>query len=133
MELNGALLESIEETHPGGVSVIRLTIAGKRIVLMTDCTITEHNRDTLLSFCKNCDLLLCDGQYSDEEWPTHSGFGHNSWNMAARFARESGAKLARILHHDPTHTDEILDEARKQVREVFPACDLTFDGEEIVL
>ena len=133
MELNGALLESIEGTHPGGVSVIRLTIAGKRIVLMTDCTITEHNRDTLLSFCKDCDLLLCDGQYSDEEWPTHSGFGHNSWNMAARFARECGAKLARILHHDPTHTDEILDEARKQIREVFPACDLTFDGEEIVL
>lgn len=131
--LRDVIIESEEHAHPGGVSVIRLTIDGKRIVFMTDCTITDENRDQLTSFCQGCDLLFCDGQYSDEEWLARSGFGHNSWNMAARFARDCGAKLTRILHHDPTHSDDILDTAHRQVTGICPNCDIACDGEEIVL
>lgn len=131
--INGALIERLEGNHPGGVSVLRLTVGGKRIVLMTDCTITEDNRDELLSFCHDCDLLLCDGQYSDEEWPSRAAFGHNTWNAAARFARDCGAKLTKILHHDPTHADDILDAACLQVNAICPTCSLACDGEEITL
>lgn len=129
----GIQVETMEGNHPGGVSVLRLTIGEKRIVLMTDCTITRENRDKLLNFCRNCDLLLCDGQYSDEEWLTRSSFGHNTWNEAARFARDCGAKCTRILHHDPTHSDEILDTANTQVQMICSACALAFDGEEMTL
>lgn len=129
----GMEIETMEGTHPGGVSVFRLTIGEKRIVYMTDCTITEENREALLSFCRDCDLFLCDGQYSDEEWPARSAFGHNPWSEAARFARQCGAKRARILHHDPMHTDEILDTASAQVSAIYPACTLAFDGEELLL
>lgn len=129
----GMEIETMEGNHPGGVSIFRLTMGGKRIVYMTDCTITEENRENLLAFASDCDLLLCDGQYSDEEWPARSGFGHNPWNEAARFAQQCGAKRARILHHDPLHTDKILDTANVQVRAICPACTLAFDGEEILL
>ena len=131
--LDGALVESLEGNHPGGITILRLTVGGKKIVLLTDCTITEENRAELLDFCRGCDLLLCDGQYSDEEWPTRSAFGHNTWGEAARFALQCGAKLVRILHHDPTHTDDILDAARAQVSTICPACDLARAGEEITL
>jgi len=129
----GTEIEFMEGNHPGGVSVFRLTIGEKRIVYMTDCTITEENREPLLAFSRDCDLLLCDGQYSDGEWPTRSTFGHNPWSEAARFAKECGAKRARILHHDPMHTDETLDKANAQVNSICPACTLAFDGEEISL
>lgn len=129
----GFEIDTMEGNHPGGISVFRLTSCGKRIVLMTDCTITEQNRAALLSFTRNCDLLLCDGQYSDEEWPTRSVFGHNTWNEAARFARDCGAKCTRILHHDPMHTDEILNTANTQVSQICPTCRLAFDREELFL
>ena len=130
---SGTEIETMEGAHPGGVSILRLTIGEKRIVFMTDCTITSENRNKLLTFCRNCDILLCDGQYSDEEWPTRSAFGHNTWNEAARFARDCGAKCARIVHHDPAHSDETLDNANKQVRMICAACALAFDGEEMTL
>ena len=133
ININGTLIENLEENHPGGVSILRMTVCGKRIVLMTDCTISKDNRDRLLSFCNNCDLLLCDGQYSDEEWPSRATFGHNTWNTAARFARDCGAKLTKILHHDPSHTDDILDTAQLQVNAICPTCSLACDGEEITL
>lgn len=129
----GFKVETMEGNHPGGVTVFRLTTGEKRIVLMTDCTITAENREALLSFSRNCDLLLCDGQYSDEEWPARSTFGHNPWSEAARFARECGARNTRILHHDPMHTDEILDTANVQVSTICPTCRLAFDEEEITL
>lgn len=133
MEHNGMIVESMEGCHPGGVSVFRLTVEGRRIVYLTDCTITEENRTRLQAFCQDCDLLLCDGQYSDEQWPACSTFGHNRWTDAARFGAECRAKAVRILHHAPTHTDQILDRAGAQVRAIYPACDLAYDGEEISL
>lgn len=133
LELNGLIVETMEGCHPGGVTVYRLTVSGRRIVYMTDCTITNENRTALLEFSQNCDLLLCDGQYSDEQWHSRSTFGHNRWTEAARFGLECGAKHIRIMHHDPTHTDQILDIARSEVRAIAPVCDLAFDNEEITL
>lgn len=132
-ELGSISVDTMEGHHPGGVSVIRLTINDLRIVYMPDCTITDENRDTLLSFCRNCDLLLCDGQYSDDEWQICHDYGHNTWKNAARFALECGAKKARIIHHAPTHSDTILDEACKEVINICPVCTLAHDGEELTL
>ena len=52
LALDGLVVESMEGCHPGGVTVYRLTIGGRRIVYMTDCTITDANYDALLSFCR---------------------------------------------------------------------------------
>lgn len=133
MELDGFTVENMEGCHPGGVTVYRLTVNGRRIIYMTDCTITDENHSSLLEFARNCDLLLCDGQYSDEQWRTRSTFGHNRWTEAARFGAECGAKKIRILHHDPTHSDQALDIARTEVRTITSVCDLAFDNEEIIL
>ena len=133
LTLGAVTVDSREGFHPGGVTLYRITAHNKCVVLFTDCTVTEQNRDTLLDFCRDCDLLLCDGQYSDDEWPTRAAFGHNTWNEMARFGRDCGAKQTRILHHDPTHTDAILDAARQEVQTICPTCTLTYDGEELTL
>ena len=127
------LIESMDGCHPGGVTVYRLSANGRRIVYMTDCTITEGNRASLLEFCQDCDLLLCDGQYSEEEWPSKTNFGHNCRTHVAQFAKDCGAKATYLIHHDNTHTDSILDEAKKQVQTINSACALAFEGEEIIL
>lgn len=133
LQLKGVLVESMEGDHPGGVSVFRITGGGKRIVIATDCTITEENRPALKSFAEGCDLFLCDGQYSEEEWPSHATFGHSTWTAAAELAREIGAKQSRIVHHDPTHTDAFLDSSAAELSLTCPGCSFAQEGEVILL
>ena len=133
MYFGGIRIDALEGVHPGGVSVLRFCAEGKCIVLATDCTLTEEFRPRLTHFARNCDLLLCDGQYSDAEWPTRAGYGHNTWTAAARFGVDCGAKQMRIVHHDPSHTDAVLEAASMEIQNIHPHCGFAFEGEEIAL
>lgn len=131
LPIGNVMITTLDGVHPGGVKLIRLDSGGKRVVFATDCTLTQAFYPKAVAFAKDCDVLLCDGQYSEEEWEKRSGFGHNTWLTAARLGTDCGAKLVRIVHHDPTHTDDILDAAAAQVRAVNPHCLLAHEGEEI--
>ena len=124
---------SIEGFHPGGVRLLRLRSGGRTIVFATDFTLTETSRPAVVEFAKDCDLLLCDGQYSEEEWQARSGFGHNTWTAAARLGLDCGAKRTRIIHHDPTHDDARLNAAEAEVRALDPGCAFAREGEVIAL
>jgi len=126
-------VDTMEGVHPGGVTLLRLTGGGKRVVFATDCTLTEALLPDLRAFAADCDLLLCDGQYSDGEWCASAAFGHSRWTDAARLARDCGAKQARILHHDPRHTDDMLDAAEAEAARICPQCRFAREGEVICL
>ena len=128
MMIGDVKVETVEGIHPDGVSVIRLTGDGKSIVLMTDCTVCDENRERLAAFCRGCDLLLIDGQYSDEEWDGRESFGHNTYRAAAAFGRSCCAKQVRIIHHAPHRTDAEMDEAAKEI-----GCRFAGEGEVIAL
>ena len=119
---------SMNGVHPSGVSLLRLDCGGKSVVLVTDCTLTDAIRPAVLDFARDCSLLLCDGQYSDAEWPTRAAFGHNTWRAAAQFARDCRAKQVRIVHHDPFHSDATLDAASAEIGVPFAR-----EGEVILL
>ncbi len=133
LSLGGVTVAAMEGRHPGGVSILRFEAEGKRVVFATDCTLTDDWLPALREFAGDCDLLLCDGQYSDEEWASRSAFGHSSWGYVARFAHACGAKRLRIIHHDPTRTDEQLDHAAEELRRIAPDYDFAKEGECICL
>jgi ribonuclease BN (tRNA processing enzyme) len=54
------------------------------------------------------DVLLHDAQYSEDEYPSHVGWGHSSVADAVDFARATGARQLLLFHHDPLHTDDGL-------------------------
>ena len=87
----------------------------------------------LADFARDCDLLLCDGQYSGAEWPSRSGFGHSTWTAAARLGSACGAKTVRVIHHDPAHTDDELDAAAEELHAIHPNCAFARAGEEVLL
>ena len=91
LQLGGVTVEAMDGAHPGGVSLFRLTGGGKSLVFMTDCTVTEENLPELTEFARNCDLLLCDGQYSQQEWKGREHFGHSTWVAAAQLGAACGA------------------------------------------
>ena len=64
----------------------------------------------------DADLLIHDCQYTDEEYPAHVGWGHSAMEDTLNFADRVGAKRALLFHHDPLHTDEMLDALDERAR-----------------
>ncbi len=104
--LGDVLVECIQLNHPGGSLGFSLKSKGKKIVVLSD---HEYSKRTdIYSFSKGADLILFDAQYTDEEYESHRGFGHSSIGMAIDFAEKVKAKKMLIIHHDPHHEDDFL-------------------------
>jgi phosphoribosyl 1,2-cyclic phosphodiesterase len=89
---------------------------------------------------RDASLLIHDGQYSDEEYPEHVGWGHSAVSHALTFARRAGTDRTLLFHHDPLHSDDRLDlhaaDARARWRELGGrdgAVELGVEGAEHVL
>jgi ribonuclease BN (tRNA processing enzyme) len=54
------------------------------------------------------DLLLHDGQYTDDEYHRRVGWGHSSIRHAVAFAGLCGVRRLGLIHHDPDHDDIAL-------------------------
>ncbi len=126
--LGDVAVDVMEGSHPGGVSLFRLTGNGRRVVYMSDTVIDGETLPGLAAFAKDCDLLLCDGQYSEEEFRERPHFGHSSWDAAAKLGRLCRAKKLLVVHHDPWHTDDILKEAEKNMTDSYPDCGFAREG-----
>ena len=62
-----------------------------------------------LELCRGADLLIHDAQYTAAEYPAHLGWGHCSIPDAMVFARRAEAGRLMLFHHDPLHSDDMLD------------------------
>ena len=58
---------------------------------------------------KGASLLIHDCQYTDEEYPEHVGWGHSRLSDTLAFARRTSPDRLMLFHHDPLHTDPMLD------------------------
>lgn len=106
--------------HPGGSVRYRITGAGKTVVYATDVELDRlfsprNNRGTqalraqYLQFIRNADLLIADGQYTAEEYATKVGWGHTSLPTLMHVALKAGVRQLAVFHHDPQHSDAMLD------------------------
>lgn len=135
-EAAGFSISSIPGSHPNDIDVFRLAFPnGRSFVHVGDYEVeTDPQLDrNLVEFARNCDLLLMDGMYTEEEYSSMRGFGHSSWARTCKLAHEMGAKDLRVIHHAPNHTDAQLGIADEYVRNHFPGACLGKEGEIIVL
>lgn len=58
---------------------------------------------------KDADLLIHDGQFSDQEYAGRRGWGHSSFTHALDFAELTRARKLVLFHHDPSHSDAELE------------------------
>ncbi len=56
------------------------------------------------------DLLVHDSQYNDEEYKERIGWGHCSFSDALKYAQLVNASRLSLFHHDPSHSDQQLEE-----------------------
>jgi len=107
--------------HPGGSVRYRLTAGGKKVVYATDVELDhmfgpglkDANSDRALmdylDFIQGVDLLIADGQYTEEEYHEKVDWGHTSIPVILELAEKANVKQLAIFHHDPQHSDKILD------------------------
>jgi len=48
-------------------------------------------------------------QFSREEYKTHAGFGHSTYEEALALAELAGVQQLAFFHHDPAHSDTDVD------------------------
>lgn len=78
------------------------------------------------TLAEGADLLIHDAQYSNVEYPMRIGYGHSSIHQTLRFAELVDVKQVVPFHHDPAHSDDILDALFAQaIEEVAPDCKVT--------
>ena len=85
------------------------------------------------ALAEGVDLLIHDAQYTSEEYKTRMGWGHSSIADAFQFA--ALAKITHLIpfHHDPTHSDDQLDQLFEQhMHSMRPAFKVTPGAEGMI-
>jgi phosphoribosyl 1,2-cyclic phosphodiesterase len=68
----------------------------------------------------NADLLIHDAQYSGSEYPQYVGRGHSAVPHAIALAMAARVKHLVPFHHDPGHSDQMLDQLFAEARKPLP-------------
>ena len=101
-------VDTMPGNHPGGCLAIRLRLGRKTLVYATDFEHGQEATARLTDFSRGADLVLYDGQYGEEEYTTHRGFGHSTPEAGMGLVERCGARGLLVVHHDPHADDETL-------------------------
>ena len=73
--------------------------------------------DQVAQFAAESDLLICEAQYTAEEYKIKKSWGHSTFLDVIGLAVKAKAKQLALFHHAPTHTDEMMDRHLAECRE----------------
>lgn len=139
VQIGNAVVSAAKLIHPNGVLGYRIEDGKSSLAIATDC---EHPTDgtidqNLLELARGVDLLIFDGQYTQEEYSPHKfglpgpgkqGFGHSVPEEGIRSAKAVGARRLIITHHDPLHNDKKLVAMEENARKLFTPTDFAREG-----
>ena len=101
--------------HPIPTFGYRIDEGSTRFTFATDNEIALFAKEQngtlkdLANWCRDADLLVHDAQYSREEYKTHVGYGHSTYEEALSLAEHADVKQLAFFHHDPGHSDTNVD------------------------
>lgn len=122
--IGSATVRAGSVTHQGPTVGYRIEEAGRSIAYMPDHepaiggNLAAQPDEWISGYglAHDVDVLLHDAQYLDTEYPQHIGWGHSAIGHALEFARRARAQRLLLFHHDPSHTDEDLEQLLEEAR-----------------
>ncbi|HLV19705.1 MAG TPA: MBL fold metallo-hydrolase [Polyangiaceae bacterium] len=124
--IDGVTVSFFEQQHPGRSFAYAFEKGGTKVVYATDNELdltllnpAEVARDPeclrrapedFIRFVAGADLLIADGQYTDEEYAQKIGWGHARARTVVDLAITAGVKQCAIFHHDPMHSDDVVED-----------------------
>lgn len=126
-------------THPGATLGYRLTEDGASLTYIPDHEPAMGNGGfpdepswiSGYSLAAGADVLIHDAQYTDEEYSMRVGWGHTSITHLAAFAELTSVARLVTFHHDPGHTDDMLDEFHAQLASLLDGVELSAGTESL--
>lgn len=109
--------------HPGPTLGFRLEEAGATLAYLPDHEPALGARDfpgeaswtSGHDLAQGATVLIHDSQYTEEQYLTRVGWGHSSYRHLLDFAAMTGVGTLVTFHHDPSHSDEMLDEVHRRL------------------
>ena len=130
----GILIKTGQLNHPNGACGYRIEFEGKIIAVCTD---TEHFEDRIdenvLALAQNADIMVYDAAYTEESYPNFKGWGHSTWQEAIKVADAANVKQTFLFHHEPSHSDEIMDKIAQEVALIKDGVRPAVEGETITV
>jgi phosphoribosyl 1,2-cyclic phosphodiesterase len=122
--VGSARVEAAIVAHRGVTMGFRITEGDKTVCYLPDhepalgAAIGEAPDGWIsgLALAERATVLIHDGQYDDDEYPDHVGWGHSALSDAIAFAYRAEVERLVLFHHDPAHDDARLDELGEQAR-----------------
>ncbi|MGA7227164.1 MAG: MBL fold metallo-hydrolase [Acidimicrobiia bacterium] len=120
-------------SHPGPTLGLRLTESGSTLAYMPDHEpalgglgmMTTPEWVSGYELAHGADVLIHDAQYTEEEYGERVGWGHTSFNQLIDFARLTEIGRLITFHHDPSHSDVMLDEVHAELTGIAPDLSIT--------
>ena len=119
--------------HPGSVLAYRITRNKHTIVYATDNEDSARNKERLVDLARGVDLLICDAQYTPEEFKNRIGWGHSTYEQCATVANKAGVGQLHLFHHDPERSDEALEAIVGSAQQLFQNTNAAREGLEVRL
>jgi phosphoribosyl 1,2-cyclic phosphodiesterase len=132
-KIDQVTVEAAAANHPGGCLAYRLNANGRSVVYATDTEHFDELDSNLVELARGCDVLICDAQYTGDEYSTKRGWGHSTPDEAVKLARAAGAGQLILFHHDPAHDDASIARMETAARALLPTTTAAREGLEIVL
>lgn len=129
MEVYGVRISWFSVPHPQSCLAYRIETQTNTIVIATD---VEYDPDAIstgfIDFCRGADFLVYDAQFTPEEYVTHRGWGHSSWQTGTRIASNAGVGRLILTHHAPTRADRELEQILSKARHEFACTSIAREG-----
>jgi phosphoribosyl 1,2-cyclic phosphodiesterase len=127
---NGLEVHAFPLHHPQGATGYRIEHGDAVIVHASDFEHGDARKDQMLrDHAQSADVLIMDAQYTPAQYESKRGWGHSTWLEATRVARECGVKQLVLFHHDPSHSDEMMDQIVKCAQREFENTVAAKEGE----
>ena len=114
-------VSTVPLSHPDPVVGYRIDGPERSIVIATDHESGTHAVDAaLVQLARGADVLIHDAQYTPSDYVDNRiGWGHSTWQHAAKTAHAAGVGQLLLTSHDPDHTDQDIDLIESEARTVF--------------
>ncbi|MEO1063143.1 MAG: MBL fold metallo-hydrolase [Actinomycetota bacterium] len=108
----GVEVEARRVPHPGPTNGYRIECDGASLAYIPDHQEPTDPLDVapgVLELAREVDLLIHDAQYTPEEFARKSDWGHCTVEFAVGVALQARARRLALFHHDPSHSDGLID------------------------
>jgi len=130
-DLGGIRISAQPVSHPGPTLGYRVELDGRTLAYIPDHEpVLGVELDSLEpewisghALAESADVLLHDGQFTEDEYPTRVGWGHSSVSHAVTFALRAGVGRLVLFHHDPDRTDDGVEELRGRAKALWGEAD----------